>query len=266
MKRQYSANEQQLSNNPPKRGTIKNIRIDLLEAMSGNLILVKAVAMAIFVKNRLRDPRIKDYTPNRLRDIIKHYQSPPHHNTVRKYVDELLRMELAYMDGRDLIFCSLNDRRGRYNLSLKDTSALTIAELENLLLAAKVVLIVKRKEFVKRTIEAAYNPKISKGGREEFKKARQTSRKYGYGNAFNDYGLSYKKIAKKLGICLQKAEEVIRFAIEHGLLVKEKRQEQVFVFGIQCAEKFLDSTYGGSFATKNNVYKVLANIYTIPIT
>ena len=264
MKRQHSTNEQQLNNNN-RRGAIKNIRIDLLEAMSGNLVLVKAVAMAIFVKNRLRDPRIRNYTPNRLRDLIKRYQSPPHHNTVRKYVNELLRMELAYMDGCDLVLCSLSDRRGRYNISLKDTSELTIPELENLLLAAKVVLIVKRKEYAKRTIEAAYNPKVSKDAREEFKKARQTCRKYGYGNVFNDYGISYKTIAKKLGICLQKAEEVIRFATEHGLLVKEKRQEQVFVFGIQCAEKFLDGSYGGSFATKNNVYKVLANIYTIPI-
>ena len=256
--------QQPLTHGKAHKRAVKNIRIDLLGAMRGNLLLVKAIAMAIFVKNHLREPRIKNYTPNRLRDFIKGHQRPLHHTTIRKYVNELLRAELARMEGSDLIFCSLGDRRGKFNLSLGDTSRLTIAELENELLAAQVVLIVKRKEFAKHTIERATNPKRTKEGYEDFKRARQTCWQYGYTREYHDYGLSYKTIARKLGIGLQKAEEVIRYATNHGLLVKHTHQEQIYAYGIGQAQKFVDQSHHSTFATKNNVYIVYANTYSLP--
>lgn len=260
----YAYEQQPLTHGKAHKRAVKNIRIDLLGAMRGNLLLVKAIAMAIFVKNHLREPRVKNYTPNRLRDFIKGHQRPLHHTTIRKYVNELLRAELARMEGSDLIFCSLGDRRGKFNLSLGDTSRLTIAELENELLAAQVVLIVKRKEFAKHTIERATNPKRTKEGYEDFKRARQRCRQYGYGCEFYDYGISYKTIAHKLGISLQKAEEVIRYATTRGLLVKKNHQEQIFAYGIGQATKFVEQSRHSAFATKNNVYVVYANTYSLP--
>lgn len=260
----HAYEQQPLTHGKAHKRAVKNIRVDLLGAMRGNLLLVKAIAMAIFVKNHLREPRIKNYTPNRLRDFIKGHQRPLHHTTIRKYVNELLRAELARMEGSDLIFGSLGDRRGKFNLSLGDTSKLTIAELENELFAAQVVLIVKRKEFAKRTIEKATNPQRTKEGYEDFKRARQTCWQYGYTREFRDYGLSYKTIARKLGIGLQKAEEVIRYATTHGLLVKHTHQEQFFAYGIGQAQKFFEQGHHSTFATKNNVYLVYANTYSLP--
>ena len=256
--------QQPLTHCKAHKGTVKNIRIDLLGAMSGNLLLVKAIAMAIFVKNHLRDSRVQDYTPNRLRDFIGQHQRPLHHTTVKKYVDVLLRADLARMEGKDLIFGSLSDRRGKFNLSLGNTSRLTIAELENELLAAQVVLIVKRKEFAKRLIERATNPKRTRDGYQDFKQARQKCFKYGYTRKFHDHGLSYKTIARRLGVSLQKAEEVIRYATTHGLLVKHTHQEQFFAYGIGGAAKYADSSRHSAFCTKNNVYIVYANTYSLP--
>ena len=44
--------QQPLTHCKAHKRAVKNIHITLLGAMSGNLLLVKAVAMAIFVKNR----------------------------------------------------------------------------------------------------------------------------------------------------------------------------------------------------------------------
>lgn len=265
MSKPHSPHEQHpLTHHQTHKGAVKNIRIDLLGAMSGNLLLVKAIAMAIFVKNHLKDARVTHYTPNRLRDLIGKHQRPLHHTTVTKYVDELLRADLARVEGADLVLCSLSDRRGKFNLSLGDTSGLTISELENHLLTAQVMLILKRKEFVKRTIETATNPKRTKDGYQDFKQARRRCRQYGYTREFHDHGLSYRTIARRLGISLQKAEEVIRYATTCGLLVKHTHQQQLFAYGIGAAAKYINESRSTTFSTKNNSYIVYANTYTMP--
>lgn len=242
------------------KGCVESISLGLINAMKGDLILVKAVAMAIYVKNRMRDSRVKDYSLNGLRKIVH-----LHHNTVRKYTDKLYTWGLVRMEGNDMVFTSLSERHGRPKVSIGSTAGLTIKQIENQLLAAQVVLIVKRKEYAKRTIATATNPGRRKDDYDDFKRARKARMKYGYADVFHDYGLSYKTIARRLGIGLQKAEEVVRYAIAHGLLVKHRRQEQHRVGGIGFAAKYVDE--GGSnmtFSTKDNVYIILANVYSLP--
>lgn len=241
------------------KGSVGNISLELLDAMRGDLLLTKAVAMAIYVKNRTRDARVRDYTLNRLRKLAH-----LHHSTARKYVQKLAACGLVRMEGGDMVFASLSDRHGRHKISLGDTSNLTIKQLENLLLATQVVLIVEHKEFAKRTIAMATNPTRKKADYDNFKRARQTRRRYGYNAEYHDHGLSYKTIARRLGISLQKAEEVIRYATANGLLVKENRQEQVYIKGIGAATKFFDGARNFTFSTKDNVYIILANCYSLP--
>lgn len=243
------------------KGCVEALSLTLLESMRGNLLLTKAVAMSIYVKNRTRDSRVKDYSLNRLRQFTH-----LHHNTVRKYVDELVLWGLVRMEGSDMVFGPLGNRHGK-NISIGPTAGLTIKQLTNQLLAAQVVLIVKRKEYARRLIDEATDPKQSRSKEEfaRFKKARKKRLKYGYTRPFVDNGLSYKGIARRLGISVQKAEEVIRYATTHGLLVKHGRQQQHRVDGIGFAAKYVDE--GGSnmtFSTKDNVYIILANVYSLP--
>ena len=250
------------SHHPPRRGKgcVEVVSLALLESMQGNLLLTKAVAMAIYVKNHTRDSRVKDYTPNKLRKLVR-----LHHNTVRKYVDELSLWRLVRMEGRDMVFDSLKNRHGK-NFSIGTTAGRTIKQLENQLLSAQVVLIVKRKEYVKQLIDKANNPKRSnkKDDYEDFKRARRECKRYGYTTPFVDNGLSYKGIARRLGISLQKAEEVVRYATTQGMLVKHTNQVQKRMDGIGRATKFLDGVGRVTFVTKNNMYVILANTYSLP--
>lgn len=246
------------------RGCVEVVSLALLESMRGNLLLTKAVAMSIYVKNRTRDSRVKDYTPNRLRQLTR-----LHYNTVCKYMRELAVWGLVRMEGSDMVFGSLSNRHGK-NISIGPTAGLAIKQLTNQLLAAQVVLIVKRKEYVKQLIDEATDPKRSRSKEEfaRFKKARKKRLKYGYTRPFVDNGLSYKGIARRLGISVQKAEEVIRYATAHGLLVKHTHQQQHRVDGIGAMEKFIDEAGCGmrnfTFSTKDNVYIILANTYSLP--
>ena len=91
--------------------------------------------------------------------------------------------------------------------------------------------------------------------------------KYGYTEAMamekcKEYGISYKYIAKRLGVCLQKAFNVVKFAIEKGFLNKFNRQKQEFAYRIGCTSKY-EENKDYTFCTLNNKYTILANVYSI---
>ena len=239
----------------PHRGEVRNISRRLLCQMSGNLTLVKAVSMSIYLKNLTKGGRIEHATTNKLHDLTH-----LHASTVTKYLDTLTEHDLIRRESHSLIFCSLTDRH--HSVKLPSTHGLTIKQLENLLLAMLVVDIVRQKEYVRHTIETACNPKPSRDALKQCKQARRICRDRGYGREYKEYGLSYKTVAKRLGISLQQAEEVIAYAIKGSILAKEKRQQQHYMHRVGTAEKYLDLAEG-TFCARNNMYKVEANVYYI---
>ena len=80
---------------------------------------------------------------------------------------------------------------------------------------------------------------------------------------YKEYGISYDTIARKLGVCRQKAVEIVKFALKYCLITKEKRVEQMYMkdVGICSIFVFPDGLPKGFFCTKDNIYKVFANIY-----
>ncbi|MBQ2435945.1 MAG: hypothetical protein II269_07420 [Bacteroidaceae bacterium] len=238
-----------------KRGQVLNIGRNLLMQVRGDLDAVKALAMAIWVKNHTQQSRVTDCNPYRL-----HQLTGLHCNTIKKYIALLGGLNLIRWDGNDLVFGSLSERN---NLHMPDTADRSIKELENMLLALYIVDIVKQKAYVKQKIEEAHNPKQGKEALAKMKRARRTCRDYGYGNEYREYGLSYNTVARRLDVSLQKASEVIQFAVENRMLVKEKRQEQFYAPRVKGAENYID--FGkGTFCMKNNIYTVYANVYLLP--
>ena len=130
-----------------------------------------------------------------------------------------------------------------------------INDIEKALYALLVVEIQKTKDFVKHTIQSMNNP----SNLDEYKKAKKICNRYGYGNEYKEYGISYKYIAKRLGVCLQKAFNVVRFAIERGFLNKFNRQKKEFSYRIGCTNKY-EENKDYTFCTLNNKYTILANI------
>lgn len=95
-----------------------------------------------------------------------------------------------------------------------------------------------------------------------YQKARKICKRYGYNyeNSFKDFGISYKTIAKAMGVCLQKAFGIIKWAVEKHIISKTKRQRQFFIKGIGRIKSMWDES-NATFITNNNAYKIYANIY-----
>ena len=76
---------------------------------------------------------------------------------------------------------------------------------------------------------------------EEFKKLRRWLRsncKWDIDEKFVDYGWSYKSIAKYLGTSLVKAFNVVKYAIENGIIKRIKRFRMQRIYKLASAEDY----------------------------
>lgn len=83
-----------------------------------------------------------------------------------------------------------------------------------------------------------------------------------YGIEVYSVGFDSIKHRDELGNCLQKAFEIVKFAIVNNMIVKYKHCKQLYVKGIKNAQKFCDFN-DVTFFTNNNAYKVYANSYSV---
>lgn len=235
---------------------MKSIRKKLVYKMYNNDRLVKALSLAIFVKNQIVSSTINNYTIDKL-----HIITSLHSTTIKKRLNTLKQMGLIRFVGKNkehMVFESITSSSEHRNVYAEFVMFDNINDIEKALYALLVVEIQKTKDFVKHTIQSMNNP----SNLDEYKKAKKICNRYGYGNEYKEYGISYKYIAKRLGVCLQKAFNVVKFAIERGFLNKFNRQKQEFSYRIGCTSKY-EENKDYTFCTLNNKYTILANVYTI---
>lgn len=214
---------------------------------------VRAVAMSLFVKKRIRSSAINQYSDNKLHKI-----TGLHANTCKKYVSILMELGLVEFIGRNgktLVFKKLSSRHQRKNVDLNDIDGHTVMDIAYHLYAIFNVEIIKHKLYAKHIIETANDGFIN------IKAAKRKARKYGYGREFIDNGLSFKAIAKKLKCGLQKAQNIIKFCCDKLFLIKHKHVTQVYDKYAQTTILFCPNEY--TFAKKDYLYIVNANSYEL---
>lgn len=209
--------------------------------------------MSLFVKQRIKSSAVNNFSYNKL-----HKLTGLHINTCKRYVRILLNLGLARFDGNGnntLVFCTLQSRHKNKNIDLKELVSDKISKIAYQLLAIFNVEIIQRKNWAKHIIATATN------GFKHIKDAKRKVRKYGYGREFIDYGLSLNKIAQKLKCGLQKAQNIIKFGIKYGFIVKHKNVIQIY----NKAAKYIFSLFPHqyTFATENNLYIIQANSYSL---
>ena len=64
-----------------------------------------------------------------------------------------------------------------------------------------------------------------------------------------------------MGVSLQKAFQVVRFAVEKKFVELKKNFEQIFSRGVNYYLDKMNSVF--TFSTKNNIYMVKANTYRV---
>lgn len=228
---------------------MKNLRYTLASEMFGNKELLKAVAFAMFVRYRTGKSSMGRFSINMIAKAVG-----VHAQTVGKRMESLRAAGLVSVEGGCVTFRSLVSRHNDRNVRLTKISYKSLKTVERSLQAILVTVLQKRKDFAKRTIRTAHDGHSSK----EVKAAMKTSRKYGWGEKFVERGISYARLAGKIGVCVKTAVEIVKFAVERGILEKERHFERFFMPGVNGME-----VDGFTFTTRNWGFKVSANTYAV---
>ena len=121
------------------------------------------------------------------------------------------------------------------------------------------LLIISCKEFVKRII------RITKESKDynQVKEALKNCNRYAQRNElqeliYRELGISYLKIAEKLGFCKRTAQTIVAFAVKKGWCHKHTHFEWVHMPGVNYMY-----VEGFTFTTANYGFIVLANTYTL---
>lgn len=219
---------------------------------------IKALALFCALKETYKSSVIPNYTTDKIHKI-----TGLHAKTINKRIDFLINLgyveKITAKDGSvRLILNKVSAKHNNRNIDLNCVVVDSVKTIEKSLYAIYIGEIQKHKEYVRQTIYEAHNSyDLNK-----LKEAKKRSR--GYGDKFVDNGLSYKGIAKRLFCSIYKALDVVSFAVENEFLIKIKRQYQLF-----CRDAIRRFEYGKNeimnymFATKNNLYCILANRYSL---
>lgn len=220
--------------------------------MFGNKNLLKAIAMFLLIRKRLGSNVLKNYSINKLVNI-----TGAHASTIKKRIRVLSEYGLVTISDKSLMLRSVVSKHAKRNVKLGERKMeySSLKSVEYSLQAILVVVVQSRKDFAQRTIRNAH------GASHDYKvvkAARDAARKFGYGFEYIERGLSYKTIAKKLGVSIKTAVEIVKFAVKRTILKKTKH----FIADYLPKVNFMEGL-GYTFTTRNYGYKVAANTYSI---
>lgn len=244
--------------------------------IKGNTDIARALALSLWVKNRFMSSTINNFSYNKL-----HLLTGLHINTIKKRISTLKSLGLVRFEHGHLVFSPLTSKSKFLSYDFKelqgmavsptekeimkknkDTEKITtllVRDFEKYLYSLQVVVIQRRKDFVKQTFESLKYPDTL----EEYRKAKRICKRYGYHGEYKEFGLSYKRIAKELDVSIQKAFDVVRFAVMNGILAKIRNQKQEYIKNAKkVIGKYLND-YTHTFCTKDNAYLILANVYIV---
>lgn len=220
--------------------------------MFGNKELLKAIAMLLLIRKRLGSSVLKDYSTNKLVNLLG-----THARTIKKRMHVLSQYGLVTIVGKTLLLRSVVSGHAKRNVKLgqRKMEYSSLKSVEYSLQAILVVVVQSRKDFAKRTIRNAH------GASHDFKvvkAARDAARKFGYGSEYKENGLSYKTIARRLGVSIKTAVEIVKFAVKRKILEKTNHFIATYMQSVYGME-----VYGYTFTTRNYGYQVLANSYSV---
>lgn len=235
---------------------MKSIRRNIFYCIYNDRNIVKALALAVFVKNMVKSSSIPNFTIDKL-----HKLTGLHATTIKKRLKTLDNLGLISRTGNNeehLVFNSISSHHKFRNVDISKAIFDSVKDVEKSLLTFVVVEIQKRKNFVKQLL----NLKETAKNYAEAKAANKKCRAFGLYGEYQEYGISYRKIAKEMCVSVAKAVSIVKYAVENQFLNKTHNQKQVFCLGVASIAKY-ELNIGGTFYTKDNIYKIYANTYTL---
>lgn len=238
------------------------IRRRTINECKGEPRLQKALAFAIYLKFKLgRSSFMESYSINKIHNLTRISAT-----TIKKYLPILIENGWVSFCGKQnqhLVVSNLSSHTKGRNIKIDRFCFDSFSEVYHSLRAFLALLIQSHKDFIKRTIQIATNPKVGencKAARKLMKRlVKQGIIKSMYGT-YKEYGLSLKRIAKEVGNCVRTTQRIMQYAISKNWVRKENHIEE-----IHSPKVFYMPIDGYTFTTKNNIYKVHANTYTLSV-
>lgn len=220
--------------------------------MYRNKPVLKAVALAIYVKEHTCSSLIKDWSVNKIHSLTKMSAT-----TIKKRLATLKELGLVKEEGKHLVFLNMKSHCKRNNQDISHFKYTKVSDIEHCLQAILVVLIQQQKNYANLQLQHATNGKTSK----EVKQGQRERKLYGWQHSYIEHGLSYKGIAKKLGVCVKTAFEIVKYCQRMGFL---KKVTHIFKFFAKGCQNLVEIPVGYTFMTKKGyLYKVFANTYEL---
>lgn len=243
---------------------MKQIRRKLISEIAGSPLKQKAVAFALLLKERTNNSsvvrRFSVYKVQKLTSTQdkknKGKVSMMAYKTVKKYLDVLLKMEIAEVREGDLYIKKLASSSKHRNICIEKIVVDKTKNIYNQLRDVLFLVIQARKDFINSLLRLRKNP----GRDTDFKKVRRLSKKC-CSNPFAKYeewGLSYNRIARFLGCSTRTAFTVVSDSIQRKWCTKENHCEMHRMDGV-C---FRDVP-GYAFTTMNYGFILRPNTYAL---
>lgn len=218
------------------------------------------MALALYLKKLCRrDSTIHNYNPYKIQKFAR-----IHPNTFKSYLPLMVEMGLVGFDGKNnehlVIYCLHSKHKAR-NVDIHRFSFKSFKSVYNSLRAFLVLILQQRKDYVVRTLQIARNPRKGQdfnSARKAVKRlVRQGVLKSVYDNV-KELGLSYKRIAKEVGVCVRTAERVVSYVLQKRWCRKQTHFLRVEMRGVN--RMYVE---GFTFTTRNYGFIVSANTYTL---
>lgn len=220
----------------------------------------KIYSLAILLKVKTNHSRITKYTTHKLMQL-----ADTSFTLAKKLEEGLIEYGYAHFEGcnsnKVLVINSISSHTSNRNINIDEFDFSSYRKILRSLQAFIIMRLQASKDYYRHLLQSRHNPKSS----EEFKKAYRKVKNFvreGLLNSvdtqFNEWGISLKRIAKEVGCCERTAQRVIKFALSREWLKKEHHVEQLYAPKV-CSRP----VEGYTFSTRNNLYKVHANTYSL---
>lgn len=236
------------------------VRRKTINECKGQPRLQKALAFALLLKFRLgRSSMMRNYSINKIHTLTKISAT-----TIEKYLPILVKNGWVTFCGKGnqhLIVCKLCSGTNNRNVCVDRFCYDSFKDVYRSLRAFLALIIQSHKDFIRRTIQIATNPENGencKAARKLVKRLVKQGILCSIYDAYKEYGLSLKRIAKETGNCTRTAQRVMQYAINKGWVAKQHHQKQIF-----APKTNYYIPYGYTFSTKNNIYRIYANTYEL---
>lgn len=236
------------------------LRKRILKELEKNQMKQKAFALVIYLKQKLDFSRIENNSRNKLSKV-----AGIAHDTAAKLEKIMFEERLVHFEGSDenrvLVLNSFSSKSSSKNVCI---DCFDFASYKSVLDSLQAFIIVNKlvnMKYVKQLYHDRHNPKNYKQLKSAFKKLKGLTNLGVIDDInakFNDNSISLATLAEVVGCSVKKVQKIVQYAIKKKWIKKRAVVEQFFSKGVNFRE-----IEGFTFTTKNNLYIVHPNAYTL---